>query len=159
MSTLTGGAVVALGESAAALYCPEDAMASALLQAADDAGDRLWRMPLWPEYVERMKGHHADLKNSAGRWGGPCTAAGFLSQFVDGHPRWAHLDIAGPAISAPPRQATGYGVALVVRWLQGLVTNGRAGARADTGDGAPAGADAGRAAAPRRRARATRRSA
>ena len=60
-----------------------------------------------------MKGNHADLKNSAGRWGSACTAAAFLSQFVGGHPRWAHLDIAGvpPAISARPRQATGYGVA------------------------------------------------
>ena len=95
-------------------------MSSALLGAADDTGDRLWRMPLWPEYVQEMKGNHADLKNSAGRWGSACTAAAFLSQFVDGHPRWAHLDIAGPAISARPRQATGYGVALTLRWLQDL---------------------------------------
>jgi leucyl aminopeptidase len=120
MSTLTGGAIVALGERAAALYCSEDAMSAALLAAADDAGDRLWRMPLWPEYLQEMKGNHADLKNSSGRWGSACTAAAFLSQFVGGHPRWAHLDIAGPAMSARPRQATGYGVALTLRWLQNL---------------------------------------
>ena len=83
-------------------------------------------MPLWPEYVDEMKGNHADLKNSAGRWGSACTAAAFLSQFVGGHPRWAHLDIAGPAISARPRQATGYGVALTLRWLQTLTGGGRA---------------------------------
>jgi leucyl aminopeptidase len=122
MSTLTGGAMVALGERAAALYCPEDAMASALLAAADEAGDRLWRMPLWPEFVQEMKGTHADLKNSAGRWGSACTAAAFLSQFVGDHPRWAHLDIAGPAMSSRPRQATGYGVALTLRWLQNVAT-------------------------------------
>jgi leucyl aminopeptidase len=29
-----------------------------------------------------MKGAHADLKNSGGRWGGASTAAAFLSQFV-----------------------------------------------------------------------------
>ncbi len=56
MSTLTGGAIVALGERAAALYCSEDAMAAALLAAADDAGERLWRMPLWPEYVAGDEG-------------------------------------------------------------------------------------------------------
>jgi leucyl aminopeptidase len=117
LSTLTGAAVVALGERAAALYCPDDALAAGLLASADESGERLWRMPLWPEYVDDMKGHHADLKNSAGRWGAACTAAAFLSQFVDGHRRWAHLDIAGPAMSARPRQATGYGVALLVRWL------------------------------------------
>jgi leucyl aminopeptidase len=126
MSTLTGAAVVALGERAAALYCSEDGMAQALLGSADDSGERLWRMPLWPEYVEEMKGNHADLKNSAGRWGGACNAAAFLSQFVDGHPRWAHLDIAGPAVSARPRQATGYGVALTLRWLQTLTEGGGA---------------------------------
>jgi leucyl aminopeptidase len=118
LSTLTGAAMVALGERAAALYCSEDAMATALLDAADQAGERLWRMPLWPEYLHEMKGNHADLKNQAGRWGAACTAAAFLSQFVGGHPRWAHLDIAGPAISQRPRQATGYGVALALRWLQ-----------------------------------------
>jgi leucyl aminopeptidase len=95
-------------------------MSAALLSCADHSGERLWRMPLWPEYVEQMKGNHADLKNSAGRWGGACNAAAFLSQFVDGHARWAHLDIAGPAVSAPPRQATGYGVALTLRWLQSV---------------------------------------
>jgi leucyl aminopeptidase len=126
MSTLTGAAVVALGERVAALYCSEDAMAGALLDSADDSGERLWRMPLWPEYVEEMKGNHADLKNSAGRWGGACLAAAFLSQFVGDHPRWAHLDIAGPAISARPRQATGYGVALTLRWLQTLAASGSA---------------------------------
>ena len=41
-----------------------------LLAAADAAGERLWRMPLWPEFLEEMKGTHADLKNSGGRWGG-----------------------------------------------------------------------------------------
>jgi cytosol aminopeptidase family protein len=146
MSTLTGGAVVALGERAAALYCSDDAMAGSLLAAADDAGDRLWRMPLWPEFVQEMKGNHADLKNSSGRWGSACTAAAFLSQFVGDHRRWAHLDIAGPAMSSRPRQATGYGVALTLRWLQGLA------AIESTGDD-------GASAAPARPARRRRRPA
>jgi leucyl aminopeptidase len=149
MSTLTGAAVVALGERAAALWSSDDAMASALLGAADDAGERLWRMPLWPEYVEEMRGHHADLKNSAGRWGGACNAAAFLSQFVGDHSRWAHLDIAGPAMSARPRQATGYGVALTLRWLQAVAA----------GAGAPAAPSGARAdgARPRTRRPRTRR--
>ena len=70
-----------------------------------------------------MRGSHADLKNSGGRWGGACTAAAFLSQFVGKTERWAHLDIAGPAYvggdSNPRRGATGYGVALTVHWLRG----------------------------------------
>jgi leucyl aminopeptidase len=123
LSTLTGAAVVAVGEKAAALYSPDDRLATQLLDAAAANGERMWRMPLWPENVELMKGRHADLKNSGERWGGANTAAAFLGQFVGGHPSWAHLDIAGPAYSSKPDDgwesgATGYGVATVVAYVK-----------------------------------------
>lgn len=121
-STLTGASVVALGLDGAALYCPHQQMAEDLLAAARDSGERLWRMPLWPEFVKQMKGTHADLKNSGGRWGGANTAAAFLSQFVGDLERWAHLDIAGGAAVGRDRDeppgATGYGVALTLNWLR-----------------------------------------
>jgi leucyl aminopeptidase len=121
-STLTGACVVALGPTGAGLFSPSDDLASGLLDAAGAAGERLWRLPLWPEFLEEMKGSHADLKNSGGRWGGACTAAAFLSQFVGGVGEWAHLDIAGPAHvggdGRRKRGATGYAVALTVNWLR-----------------------------------------
>jgi leucyl aminopeptidase len=126
-STLTGASVVALGPRAAALYTPHDGRAGELLAAAAASGERLWRMPLWPEFREEMKGTHADLKNSGGRWGGANTAAAFLSEFVRPLARWAHLDIAGPAYvgadgkgAAGEPGATGYGVATTLRWLRGV---------------------------------------
>ncbi len=119
-STLTGASMVALGDFAGALFTPSDRIATGLLTSAEEAGERLWRMPMWPEYVEQMKGNHADLKNAGERWGGACTAAAFLSQFVGDHSAWAHLDIAGPAMASRPKGATGYGVALTFRWLQRL---------------------------------------
>ena len=72
-----------------------------------------------------MKGNHADLRNSAGRWGGASLAASFLSQFVGETKRWAHLDIAGVANvkadhGAPVAGATGFGVASLVSWLRRL---------------------------------------
>jgi leucyl aminopeptidase len=125
MSTLTGGCVVALGHQSAGLFTSDDGIAAELLAAAAASGERLWRLPLYPEYLEEMQGHHADLKNSAGRWGSACTAAAFLSQFTGGLKRWAHLDIAGVANVQPngnpgPTGATGYGVATAVRWLRRL---------------------------------------
>ncbi|HVS14489.1 MAG TPA: leucyl aminopeptidase [Thermoanaerobaculia bacterium] len=122
LSTLTGACVVALGAEAAALYSPDDALAGELLTAAGASGERLWRMPLWPEYGEQMKGEHADLKNSGGRWGGANLAAAFLAEFAGAVPSWAHLDIAGPAYATKetpgqPVGATGYGVATLVQWL------------------------------------------
>jgi leucyl aminopeptidase len=122
-STLTGACVVALGTDAAGLYTPHDGLAAELLAAAERNGERLWRLPLWPEFVERMKGVHADLKNAGSRWGGANTAAAFLSQFVGRHGRWAHLDIAGAAHVGRDGEeepgATGYGVALTLDWLAG----------------------------------------
>jgi leucyl aminopeptidase len=41
---------------------------------------------------------HADINNTGGRFGGAITAGIFLSEFVPEQVKWAHLDIAGPAI-------------------------------------------------------------
>jgi leucyl aminopeptidase len=125
-STLTGACVVALGSTGAGLYTPSDELAGGLLGAADRTGERLWRMPLWPEFKEALKGSHADLRNVAGRWGGANTAAAFLSHFVGDVQRWAHLDIAGPAYVGGEdlqRGASGFGVALTVDWLRSLVAS------------------------------------
>jgi leucyl aminopeptidase len=121
-STLTGACVVALGLTGAGLFTPDDELAGELLGAAAEAGERLWRLPLWPEFGEEMKGTHADLRNSAGRWGGASSAAAFLANFTGKVQRWAHLDIAGPAyIGAEgkgPKGATGFGIATTLRWLR-----------------------------------------
>ncbi len=124
-STLTGATVVALGHHGAALYSPDEALAEGLLAAGAASGERLWRMPLWPEFRREMEGLHADLRNVASRWGGANTAAAFLSHFAGGVERWAHLDIAGTAYVGEDQQgsreavrgATGFGVALTVAWL------------------------------------------
>jgi leucyl aminopeptidase len=124
-STLTGACVVALGTTGGGLYSPSDGLSSRLLASAEETGERLWRMPLWPEFREAIEGTHADLKNVAGRWGGANTAAAFLSHFVGEVEEWAHLDIAGPAYVGEkgdaPRGATGYGIALTTQWLRSLV--------------------------------------
>ena len=123
LSTLTGAAVVALGYHGAALYTPDDPLAEELLGAGRLSGERLWRMPLWREFAEDMKGVHADLRNLGSRWGGANNAAAFLGDFVGRTRRWAHLDIAGTAYQASREGkvsgATGFGVALLVDWLLG----------------------------------------
>jgi leucyl aminopeptidase len=120
-ATLTGACVVALGHDGAGLFSPSDGLCSDLLAAAAAAGERLWRLPLWPEFEEQMQGQHGDLRNTGGRWGGASTAAAFLAQFVERQDRWAHLDIAGPAAHGRSRKsrfgATGYGVPLTTTWL------------------------------------------
>jgi len=125
LSTLTGHCVVALGHQAAGLFTPQDTLATALLAAGAESGERLWRLPLYAEFLEEMKGTHADLRNAASRPGGASTAAAFLSQFVGGLKNWAHLDIAGVANIKTDDEgqgagATGFGVATLVRWIHRL---------------------------------------
>lgn len=121
LATLTGACVVALGDDIAGLYSPDDALAAQLQQAAETAGEKLWRMPMEEKYFEGLKSEIADMKNTGPRSGGSITAALFLKQFVKETP-WAHLDIAGPVWTDKEKGynssgATGYGVRTLVNWV------------------------------------------
>lgn len=121
LATLTGAAVVALGDGASALFSNDDEFAARLLDAAAATGERTWRMPLFAELEKKIKGDVADIKNSGGRSGGAITAALFLQHFTEGLP-WAHFDIAGAnrqskATALGPKGATGVGVQTLLRYL------------------------------------------
>ncbi len=121
LATLTGACVIALGDDIAGLWSEDDAVANQLLNAAELAGEKLWRMPIEDKYFDGLKSGIADMKNTGPRPGGAITAALFLKQFVKETP-WAHLDVAGPvwtdkenAYNSPG--ATGYGVRTLVNWV------------------------------------------
>lgn len=122
LATLTGACVVALGTAAAGLMSEDDELASALLEAGEQTGERLWRLPLWGDYDKLIDSDVAAVKNSGGRDAGAITAGKFLQRFVGDTP-WAHLDIAGPAFldkAGPytPKGGSGFGVRLLSRWLR-----------------------------------------
>jgi leucyl aminopeptidase len=125
VATLTGAIGIALGKRVAGLFANDDGLATALLAAADEAGERLWRMPLVEDYRRDLDSPVADLKNIGGKFGGgSITAALFLREFVDGR-RWAHLDIASAARSDNDEDeiskgATGFGVRTLLTWLESL---------------------------------------
>jgi leucyl aminopeptidase len=119
LATLTGAIMVALGTEHAGLFCNNDELADRLLKAGQETGERVWRMPLAPEYDKLIDSQFADMKNTGGRHGGSITAAQFLQRFVDNTP-WAHLDIAGTAMGAPKTDinhswGSGFGVRLLER--------------------------------------------
>lgn len=95
-STLTGAAVVVLGHEASALVSPDDNLAGQVIAAGDTVGERIWRLPIYPEYRELYKSDVADMKNSPGRAAGTITAGMIISEFVEKTP-FAHIDIAGTA--------------------------------------------------------------
>ncbi|OLC52633.1 MAG: hypothetical protein AUH85_16495 [Chloroflexi bacterium 13_1_40CM_4_68_4] len=94
VATLTGAIAVALGPYFIGLFGKPRAFVDDVQRAGTAAGDRLWPMPLTPEYRDEIKGEVADLRNSAGREGGAIKAAAFLEAVIDDATEWAHLDIA-----------------------------------------------------------------
>ncbi|HXI85156.1 MAG TPA: leucyl aminopeptidase [Verrucomicrobiae bacterium] len=121
-ATLTGACVVALGSIAAGLMGNDEALQGKIRASAGRTGDRVWPLPLWQEYKDKIKSDVADIKNTGGRYGGAITAAAFLARYVGDVP-WAHLDIAGTAWTTEDlpyltKGATGFGVRLVVDLLR-----------------------------------------
>jgi leucyl aminopeptidase len=93
-ATLTGAARVALGPDVPALFANRDDIADALLAAARDARDPLWRLPLWRPYLAMLDSTVADLANAgASRHAGAITAALYLERFVPETQAWCHLDV------------------------------------------------------------------
>jgi leucyl aminopeptidase len=121
-ATLTGACVVALGNVAAGLMGNDDALQDKIRASGERTGDRVWPLPLWQEYKNKIKSDVADIKNTGGRYGGAMTAAAFLARYVGDTP-WAHLDIAGTAWTTEElpyltKGATGFGVRLVIDLLR-----------------------------------------
>ena len=119
LATLTGACVVALGNHASGLFGNDDELAERVLAAGEKTAERVWRLPLWPEYREQLRSSVADMKNTGGRAGGAISAAAFLQEFVDDCP-WVHLDIAGTAWTSRnrpyiPRGGVGVGVRLLTQ--------------------------------------------
>jgi leucyl aminopeptidase len=119
IATLTGAILVALGKEHAGLFSNNDELSTRLADAGIATGEKVWRMPLTPEYDKLIDHDVADMKNIGGRNAGSITAAQFLQRFVNKVP-WAHLDVAGTAmdsIKSPINQswASGWGVRLLNR--------------------------------------------
>lgn len=122
-ATLTGGVIIALGDEAAGLFSNDKKLTQEIEESAEVTGERVWELPLYPEYLDALKSPIADLKNArSGRKASAASGAMFLKQFVHKDLPWAHLDIAGTAYLSEtsayhPSYATGFGVKLMIEFL------------------------------------------
>ncbi|MEO0881697.1 MAG: leucyl aminopeptidase [Pseudomonadota bacterium] len=123
LATLTGAILISLGHTYAGLFSSNDDMAEQLNAAGQASGERVWRLPMGPEYDRMLKSKFADMRNIGGRLAGSITAAQFLKRFVEDDMPWTHLDIAGVAWVNGEKQATdpswasGFGPRLLSRWI------------------------------------------
>jgi leucyl aminopeptidase len=122
VATLTGAQLVALGPRISGVMGSDDAVAAAIAEAARQAGEQAWPMPLPPELRKGLDSAVADIANVAGeRFGGMLVAGLFLKEFVPDGVRWAHVDIAGPAFHEgepygyTPKGGTGAAVRMLVQ--------------------------------------------
>jgi leucyl aminopeptidase len=121
LATLTGAILVALAQEHAGLFSNNDELSGRLEASGRATGEKVWRLPLGPEYDKMIDSKFADMKNTGGRHGGSITAAQFLQRFVNDTP-WAHLDVAGTAMGSLASETnrswgSGWGVRLLDRMV------------------------------------------
>lgn len=128
LATLTGACKVALGDKIAGVMGNDDGLVKRIVKLGQEAGERMWHLPLPDDYRSQLKTPMADMKNIGGRWGGALTAALLLEEFV-GEVPWAHLDIAGPARWVDNEHyqvkgGSGFGVRSLVALAADVAANG-----------------------------------
>ncbi|MFA4987305.1 MAG: leucyl aminopeptidase [Candidatus Brocadiia bacterium] len=107
VATLTGAACVALGNVCTAVFANDEKMWDRVLKASAETDEKIWRLPLYPEYAALIKSKVADLKNIGGPVGGAITAAKILERFVEEKP-WLHLDVAPTALPGAAETTPSY---------------------------------------------------
>ena len=120
-ATLTGAVLVALGHVAAGVLGTDEDLMQLVKESSVNAEEKVWELPLWPEFCKQVKSKIADVKNmGAARQAGTIAGAAFLKEFVGESIPWVHFDIAGTAWGGKPTSidpkgsATGWGVRLVL---------------------------------------------
>ncbi len=100
LATLTNSCREALGDYVTGVFSNDENEYTRIKDAADEAGELIWRLPLMDIYSELVSGSDvADLINYApGEGAGASFAACFLEKFIPAEVKWVHLDCVGPAV-------------------------------------------------------------
>lgn len=125
VATLTGAALVALGQHTSAVMTKDAKLQQTLIGLGEETGDYMWPLPLWDEYKQYLKSARADIANispSFSKWGGAIEGGTFLSFFAPKKVKWAHIDIAPRMTSVPSdklaKGATGEPVRMLVKFVE-----------------------------------------
>lgn len=123
VATLTGAVMITLGYEATGAVTNNEPLMKEVLQASERAGERIWQLPAYPEFMKELRSDAADLKNGGGRYGAASKAGMFIGHFAEGLP-WVHLDIGGTGWletnrSLEPKGGTGVMIRTLVELLIG----------------------------------------
>jgi leucyl aminopeptidase len=123
IATLTGAVLVSFADVATGAIGNNEELQQEILNAAKQAGEKVWPFPNYPEYHDMLKSDVADIKNAASRdrWAGSITGGLFIGFFAGNVP-WLHLDTGGTAWlwnerGTEPKGGTGAMVRTLAHWL------------------------------------------
>ncbi|MGR5365595.1 aminopeptidase PepB [Photobacterium damselae] len=125
-ATLTGAAVMALGEDYNAIFSLDKSLLLHAQGLSELVNEPAWPLPLEPWHQNHCPSDYADTANSraqpGGGMGGASNAAAFLSRFVDtDQSRWIHFDLSAAFKEGSDARwgagATGLGVANIAALL------------------------------------------
>jgi leucyl aminopeptidase len=127
VATLTGAVCIALGSPAVGIMGNDPRVIERLNRASSEVGERVWELPLFPEYDTWFGSEVADFKNIGNkREGGSSCAGSFLQRFIPEGQSWTHMDIAGVAWNNttryfyPTKGASAASLMTLVRFLENL---------------------------------------
>ena len=110
-----------MGHIATGIMGTDNDLIERVKKSSKSAGEKVWELPLWPEYCKQVQSEIADVKNTgAPMQAGSIAGGAFLKEFVGEGVPWVHFDIAGTAWGAkldsinPKGSATGWGIRLVL---------------------------------------------
>ncbi len=127
-ATLTGAAVVGVGQYTSAVMGNSDIPKDMIIESAKSSGELATKLDFNSYLKKTLKSEVADICNiSNSRYGGAITAGQFLEEFIDEDhkDRWSHIDIAGPAFvehtwGENPYGGSGAGVRMTLRMIEKL---------------------------------------
>ena len=117
-ATLTGAALVAVGQEYNALFALDKELAREVEGFASQEMEAAWPLPLEKWHQQNCPSPYADTANSraqkGGGYGGASNAAGFLSRFVPNDGKgWIHIDL-----------AAAFNMGSTSQWAAGATTQG-----------------------------------
>jgi len=117
-ATLTGAALVAVGQEYNALFALDKELVREVEDFASQEMEAAWPLPLEKWHQQNCPSAYADTANSraqkGGGYGGASNAAGFLSRFVANDGKgWVHIDL-----------AAAFNMSSTNQWAAGATTQG-----------------------------------
>lgn len=122
IATLTGATAIIFGGACAAVTTNNSEFLDELQKSSDYCGEKIWQLPMFDKYKDRIMSKIADYCNSPmSKTAGAIAAGMFLREFVNQKP-WVHIDIAGITVAMADENYTppgpiGYGVRLIYNLL------------------------------------------